>query len=148
MIRVKSFGTLGDETISNYEKELGFPIPEDYRNFIKNNNGGSVIDQLFFVEDLDQYIPADVFFGINIESRTFNLDFWLKEYKEELQENTLIIGCHPGGGLLTYITSGEDKGIYFWDHQHFFPQSSVDEGNTYYLADSFDEFADGLKDES
>ena len=45
-----------------------------------------------------------------------------------------------------YITTGEDKGVYYWDYAHFFPQSSEDEGNTYFIAESFAEFCDLVTD--
>ena len=88
----------------------------------------------------------DVFFGItNAEERSLTLGYWLNEFGDELQEKTLIIGSDPGGGMITYVTAGEDKGIYYWDHSHFFPQSSEEEGNTYFLADSFDDFMTALR---
>lgn len=141
-----AWGKNDEHTIQNFEQKLGFPLPTDYRQFLKDNNGGMVKKQVFFVSDLGQDVMMDVFYGItNTESEALTLEFWIKEHGDELQENTLIIGSDPGGGILTYITSGEDKGVYYWDHAHFFSQSSEEEGNTYFVADSFDDFCRGLK---
>ena len=41
------------------------------------------------------------------------------------------------------IVSGEDRGIYFWDHTFIFDQSSVD-SNVYFLADNFTDFIEKL----
>lgn len=142
-----SWGQNSEASVVAFEQKLGFPLPTDYRLFLKKNNGGSVKKQVFFVKDLDQDIMMDVFYGItNTESEALTLAFWINEHGDELQENTLIIGSDPGGGMLTYITTGEDQGIYYWDHAHFFPQSSEEEGNTYFVSNFFAEFCDSLMD--
>ena len=140
-MNVTSWGQVDETAISAFEQEINFSLPTDYRTFLQANNGASVDGQVFFVSDLDQDVLMDVFFGItNAEERSLTLGYWLNEFGDELQEKTLIIGSDPGGGMITYVTAGEDKGIYYWDHSHFFPQSSEEEGNTYFLADSFDDF--------
>lgn len=141
MSDITSWGQVDETAISAFEREINFSLPTDYRTFLQANNGASVDGQVFFVSDLDQDVLMDVFFGItNAEERSLTLGYWLNEFGDELQEKTLIIGSDPGGGMITYVTAGEDKGIYYWDHSHFFPQSSEEEGNTYFLADSFDDF--------
>lgn len=141
MSDITSWDQVDETAISAFEREINFSLPTDYRTFLQANNGASVDGQVFFVSDLDQDVLMDVFFGItNAEERSLTLGYWLNEFGDELQEKTLIIGSDPGGGMITYVTAGEDKGIYYWDHSHFFPQSSEEEGNTYFLADSFDDF--------
>lgn len=140
-----SWGKNEEAAISQLEKQLGFTLPADYRNFLLNNNGGRVDDEVFFVEGLGQDVMMDVFYGITHRNRALTLSYWLKEYSDELQENTLIIGTDPGGGMLTCITTGEDKGIYYWDHSHFFETSTEEDGNTYFVADSFADFSSKLK---
>lgn len=121
-------------------------MPNDYRQFLLNNNGGVVNDQTFFVEGLGQEVLMDVFYGIAIfHGRTLNIDYWLQEYKGEIGGNELVIGRDPGGHQLLYITEGEDKGIYYWDANYFFAQSS-EQGNTYFVADSFMAFCESLRD--
>ncbi|WMJ72145.1 SMI1/KNR4 family protein [Cytophagaceae bacterium ABcell3] len=149
MINLTSNNKLEENEISNFEEEIGFSLPDDYRTFLKDHNGGLVNNQSIYVDDLEQSMMMHVLYGIDIKrAEVLNLTYWLNEYEDELPESTLIIGVNSTGGFITYTTSGEDKGIYFWDHQHFFPQSNEDEGNTYYLADSFKEFVGSLKDES
>lgn len=141
-----SWGHIDEATIVAFEQKINLPLPTDYRAFLQANNGASVERQVFFVSDLDQDVLMDVFFGVtNAEDRSLTLLYWLDEFGDELQEKTLIIGSDPGGGIITYVTVGEDKGIYYWDHSHFFPQSSEEEGNTYFVASSFDEFIAALR---
>ena len=147
MINATSWGPTPEATILAFEKEIGFSFPADYRQFIAANNGCQLNKQVFFVEDLDQDILAHVFYGVtNPESRSLTLRYWLSEFGDEIPEKTLLFGSDQGGGLLMYVTEGENKGIHYWDHAHFFPQSSGEEGNTYFLADSFAEFCDSLMD--
>lgn len=145
-MNVTSWGQNDEATIAAFEQEVGFTLPADYRLFLKQHNGCRVSKQVFFVKDLDQDIMLHVFYGVtNPTSRSLTLPYWLDEFGDELQEKTLIIGSDPGGGIITYITAGEDQGVYYWDHAHFFPQSSEEEGNTYFLADSFTEFCDSVQ---
>jgi hypothetical protein len=147
MINITSWGPTDEATVAAFEQEIGFTLPNDYRLFIKENNGCKVNKQVFFVEDLDQDIMLHVFYGItNAKSRSLTLRYWLQEFGDEIEEKTLLFGSDPGGGFLMYITAGENKGVYYWDHAHFFPQSSEEEGNTYFVAESFAEFCDSLLD--
>ncbi|UYZ64659.1 SMI1/KNR4 family protein [Hymenobacter weizhouensis] len=135
-----SWGKNEESAISELEQQLGFSLPADYRSFLIENNGGRVDDDRFFVEGLGQHVMMDVFYGVTHRNRALTLSYWAKDYGDELQEKTVIIGTDPGGGMITYITSGEDKGVYYWDHAHFFEESTEEDGNTYYVADSFADF--------
>jgi len=140
-----SWGKNDETAVARLEQELGFSLPADYRDFLLDNNGGRVDDELFFVEGLGQQVTMDVFYGATHPNPALTVSYWLQEYGDELQERTLVIGTDPGGGMLTYITTGEDQGIYYWDHAHFFAQSTEEDGNTYFVANSFAEFCAMLK---
>ena len=147
MINAISWGPTPETAIRAFEEEIGFPLPADYRQFIATNNGCQLNKQVFFVKDLDQDIMAHVFYGITSpESRSLTVRYWLNEYEDEIPEKTLLFGSDKGGGFLMYVTEGENRGVYYWDYAHFFPQSSDEEGNTYFLAKSFAEFCDSLLD--
>ena len=119
-MNITSWGKNDEAAIAAFEYKIGFALPNDYRQFLLNNNGGVVNDQTFFVEGLGQEVLMDVFYGIAIfHGRTLNIDYWLQEYKGEIGGNELVIGRDPGGHQLLYITEGEDKGIYYWDANHF-----------------------------
>jgi hypothetical protein len=140
------WGENTEEAVLAFEQQIGFTIPDDYRQFLLKNNGAVINDQTFFVKALDQEVLMDVFYGItNPRARSLTLGYWLKEYEDEIGEKELVIGKDPGGHQLLYITTGEDKGIYYWDTNHFFAQSS-EQGNAYFVADSFTEFCDSLQD--
>lgn len=147
MINFEPLGGASEEIVTVFEKQINFSLPADYRRFLVENNGAEVLDQTFFVKDLTKEVLLDVLFGIiNPTSRGLTLGYWLKEYEDELEPGTLIIGKDPGGSLLIYTITGEDKGIYYWDKNYLFAQSSESGGNAYFVADSFTELCTSLAD--
>ena len=89
----------------------------------------------FFIDDLNEEVILGTMLGIS-ENKNFSLTDWNSEYQIELPYDSFVFGTECGGGLFVMIVSGEDRGIYFWDHTFIFDQSSVD-SNVYFLADNF-----------
>jgi hypothetical protein len=147
MMNLASWGENKEDDLVAFEKQIGFLLPNDYRQFLLNNNGAEINNQTFFVKGLGQEVLMDVFYGItNSESRGLTIGYWLEELEDEIESGDLIIGRDPGGHKLLYITKGDDKGVYFWDTNHFFQQSKAGDGDTYFVADSFTQFCDSLRD--
>lgn len=147
MMNFEALGKASEQDILAFEQQVGFRLPDDYRHFLIQNNGAEIFDQTFFVKDLDEEVMLDVLFGLtNPTSRGLTLGYWLKEYRDELEPGTLIIGKDPGGSLLIYTIAGEDKGLYYWDKNYLFKQPAEGEGNAYFIADSFTKFCESLAD--
>lgn len=139
--------TVTEAQLTSLEEQLGTNLPADYRNFLLENNGVELLNQSFFVQDLNQEIKLQVLFGLhNVSSRGLTLSYWLGEYETELGPDTLLIGKDRGGNFLLSTIAGEDLGIYYWDTQNFFPQSADGGGNTYFVADNFTIFCNALRD--
>ena len=96
----------------------------------------------FFMDDLNEEVILGTMLGIS-ENKNFSLTDWNSEYQMELPYDSFVFGTECGGGLFVMIVSGEDRGIYFWDHTFIFDQSSVD-SNVYFLADNFTDFIEKL----
>lgn len=149
MMNFEPLGGASEQNVTAFEQQIGFTLPNDYRSFLVENNGAEILDQTFFVKDLDKEVMLDVLFGVtNPTSSGLTMSYWLKEYADELEAGTLIIGKDPGGSFLIYTIAGEDRGIYYWDKNYLFAKSSESEGNAYFVADSFTEFCDLLADYS
>ncbi|WP_079526163.1 SMI1/KNR4 family protein [Halobacillus hunanensis] len=144
-MNINSFGKANEDEVQNLEGYLGFSLPDDYRNFLKNYNGGTskVRYSKFRVKELNENIPLDVLYGINVD-QTFNLAECYEEFGEDLLPKSLIIGDDPGSGLIVLIHDSENDGVYYWDHAFFFDQSDED-GNIYKIAGSFSSFINGLE---
>lgn len=147
-MNITAWGTTTEPELAAFEEEIGFELPADYRQFLLQTNGAKVNKQVFFVRDLTQDVLMNIFFGLtNLESESLTLDYWLQEYQDEIAEETLLIGSDPGGNFILYTVSGEDQGIYYWDHNNFLSPHAADGApNTFRVASSFTEFCDLLTD--
>ncbi len=73
-MNITPWGENSEEAVLTFEQQIGFTLPENYRNFLLKNNGVEVLNQSFFVQDLDQEIKLQVLFGLhNVSSRVLTL---------------------------------------------------------------------------
>lgn len=152
IMNIKGFGTVTEEEIIEFEKETGFTMPDDYRAFLKEYNGGVLQGDNNFIEvkDAEDCIVVDVLFGIGKNlKRDFNIKDWLKEFEGEgfPKDRVIIIGVDEGGILILLSNSEkeEKKGVFAWDDGFELKQSS-EESCLYKLADTFTEFVQKLRD--
>jgi hypothetical protein len=148
MINISSWGNSSEQAVKEFEQQIGFTLPADYRQFLINNNGAWVNNQKFFVKDLGQEILMHVLYGLtNSESKGLTLGYWLAKHDGDIDDKELVIGHDQGGHQILLVTDGEGKGVYYWDHNNFFPQSADGGGNAYFVADDFTAFCQMLHDE-
>lgn len=140
---IKGYGQANVNAISQFEDTIGFALPEDYKQFLQNYNGGSARKNNFYVPGLQETISLNVFFGLDVDRR-LDLRTWYNDYRRDLLPQSVIIAHDPGTGIIVLINRPDVKGVYYWDHAHNFPQTS-EKLNTYKIAGSFQEFIDGLK---
>ena len=120
----------------DFQEFLGFILPDDYFNFLVQNDGATIDEAYFYVKDIEEYIMFDLFYGIEKCIEIY------EEFSEDFPDKSLVIGRDPGGGMLLLVTEdvGDfSKGIHFYDHSHFFEASNSD-CNTYFVCDTFSEF--------
>ena len=120
----------------DFQEFLGFILPDDYFNFLVQNDGATIDEAYFYVKDIEEYIMFDLFYDIEKCIETY------EEFSDDFPDKSLVIGRDPGGGMLLLVTEdvGDfSKGIYFYDHSHFFEASNSD-CNTYFICDTFSEF--------
>lgn len=143
-MNINSFGGAKSEAVENLEKYIGFRLPEDYKQFLLNYNGGTskVRYSTFKAEGLDSNIPLDVLYGVDVGKKHFDLRYINEAYSDEILPNSIIIGDEPGGGFFVLI---DFEGVYYWDSPQYFEQSD-EENNLYKVADSFEEFLRGISD--
>src|SRR5690554_8002146 len=125
-MNINSFGNATKEMIDNFEHHIGFLLPEDYKLFLREHNGGIISGRYstFFVKALNQEIPLNVLYGLGVDPKEADLWEWNYEYKDDLLPNSIIIGDDPGSGMVVLINDPEIKGVYYWDHSFYFEQSN------------------------
>lgn len=143
-MEINDYGKNNSTAVEELEKHLNITLPADYKEFLNSHNGAKIVAGYFHVRELNQEISMDIFYGIDLEKRTLNLDFWHKEYGDEIPQNSLLIGSDPGGGFILLVNDGENSGVFYYDHSYFFDQSS-DENNTYFISKNFTLFLDMLE---
>jgi len=119
-----------------FQEFLGFTLPDDYFNFLAQNDGATIDEAYFYVKDIEEYIMFELFYDIKECIETY------EEFHENFPDKSLVIGADPGGAILLLVTTDVgnfSKGIYFYDHSHFFEASNSD-CNTYFVCDTFTEF--------
>ena len=119
-----------------FQEFLGFTLPDDYFNFLGENDGATIDEAYFYVKDIEEYIMFELFYDIKECMEDY------QEFKDDIPDKSLVIGADPGGAMLLLVTTdvGDfSKGIYFYDHSHFFEASNSD-CNTYFVCDTFSEF--------
>lgn len=133
------------------EKKLGFIFPEDYKDFLLNYNGGKPEKNacIFPNGDAGYGTLVDCLFGFCDDEYISVVENYF-DYKNRIPSNTFPIGEDPGGNLLLISIRGDDYGsIYFWDHNlEAGMGEEPDYSNMTFVAHSFDEFINNLKDES
>ena len=144
-MKIKGYGNVKEEEIFKLEEEIGFTLPNDYKEFLINFNGGvpEVKYSTFKLNELEENIGLQVLYGLNLEE---NLDLreWYEEYEDDLLDDCLIIGHGIGFGFIVLVNSPEVSGVYFWDNSFELENSSEDE-NIYKISDTFKEFIQELK---
>ena len=137
---LERFKKINETQIVQVETALNIFFPEDYKKFLLSSNGMCVEGELGIkLSEPQETLFIDILYGIDTEAKNCNILEWTQEYKEDLPDNTLIIGDDLMMGFFILICSGENKGVYSYDHAYNL-EGSDDDGNTYFLANSFDEF--------
>ncbi|MGE6574282.1 SMI1/KNR4 family protein [Paenibacillus xylanexedens] len=122
----QDYGTATEQMISKLEIEMGFRLPEDYRVFLSQYNGGTPIVHLslVIVEELNEAIPLEAFYGIH-QNKRYDLAHWnLVEYEGEIPEKFIVIGEVAEGGKILLKISG-NGGVFYWDANEEFDEEFI-----------------------
>jgi hypothetical protein len=135
---------------------IGLVFPPAYKSHLLKYNGGRCEPNVFdFMENgaLTQSM-VDWFFAIydgEYDNLLENLQIFKIDHKR-LPTQMLPIAHDPGGNLICISCFGSDSGkVYFWDHEKevdYSIASDDDYSNLYLIANSFEEFLDGLYEDS
>jgi hypothetical protein len=145
-----------ENEITRLEAEIGACLPEDYRRFLAECNGGHVGGRLWYRGPTPEGRSADAgvhHIGGFREESHFSLEAARECYQgEELRipQELLWIMDDPFGNAICIGISGPYHGrVYFWDHEEEPDPEEWDgsvetAGNIQLLANSFTDFLAGL----
>lgn len=143
-IKLDKFGFANNGEILMLENEFEVVLPEDYKSFLLQENGGRNAayryKNLVRIPQVSEEINIDVMFGVSTNVKNGDIKQWTSEYQDDLFPNSIIIGDTIQHGFIVFWLSKDDNaGIYYYDDTYEFA-SSTDNMNTYFLANSFSEF--------
>lgn len=127
--------------IKEFEKEFNLSLPESYKTFLLENNGGNAEPDFYYLSD-EKCVGISSFYTLE-EIKSDLTDFSLK-----FTSNIVPIAIDGGGNIICISASGEDKGkLYLWWAENC---ADEDEEATYdnlsLIADNFDEFINNFVD--
>ena len=143
-MKLDKFGFANNGEILMLENEFEVVLPEDYKSFLLQENGGRNTayryKNLVRIPQVSEEINIDVMFGVSTNVKNGDIKQWTSEYQDDLFPNSIIIGDTIQHGFIVFWLSKDDNaGIYYYDDTYEFA-SSTDDMNTYFLANSFSEF--------
>lgn len=138
---IRSFGTADSERLKQAEQQMGVELPDDYREFLLQTNGGSNEDysMSFFVKELNDEMVVDVLYGIGLDNKNADVVFYTDMFASDMLPGSVLIGDSIQNGFIVMVCGRENKGIYYWDHSYTY-EASDDENNMYRIADTFGDF--------
>lgn len=148
MVIQNSRHKIDDKELSDLETRLKMKLPNDYKKFLLQNNGGIPIPNVFdFIDGDGQNSNSLVhyFYAVYNDNGHDNLENNYNFFKSErrIPSNILPIAEDPFGNMICISVSGDDYGkVYFWDHELEGQSESYD--NISLIASSFDEFINNL----
>jgi len=143
-----TFEPATEENLTNFEKELGSPLPAPYREFLLQFNGACPEPNRFEFKDSQSGSDCRYILGLNDTDQ--DLRHYLETHKLRLPQGLLPIAYDSTGNLICLSIRAEDHGhVYFWDHSLVNNPAPSDQDladRIVPVANSFDQFLFNLKD--
>jgi cell wall assembly regulator SMI1 len=131
-----------EESLIRLESEIGHLLPQEYRQFLKDLNGGAPDPSGFIFETKDGQSDSSVryFLTLDQNEKNYSLKVFLSRYKNRIPEGVIPIGCDSFGNLILIDLGARAVGsVYFWDHEkESMGKSTWDNVST--VSSSFNEF--------
>ena len=135
-----------EAALQQLENELGSRLPDDYRRFLAETNGGRPDPARFAMQTSNgaNESVVDWFLTLEPQEDLYTVPEYRNMYADRVPQGLLPVACDPFGNLLLLDLGAKSQGcVYFWDHE----QESMEEptwGNISTVAESFQNFYDSL----
>jgi hypothetical protein len=136
-----SQASINEEDLQSFETRYGVTLPEDYKQFLLQHNGGKPNVRRY--KTRDGFITTSFMWAYSLEEMT-------KDYEtlclgDMIPRNLLPIGLDPGRSRVCISLSGQDQGVvYHWDLDGEHGEIKPTYDHIYPVADSFADFLDVL----
>jgi hypothetical protein len=150
MIRIERAGrTLSEAEVVALELRIGCRLPESYRCFLLENNGGVPTPDMDTI-DIEHLLgsPTDVgeFFGIDRPVTSSTIDWNLSTFEGRISNQMLPIACDSGGNLFCISLNERDYGsVVYCDFNPGFGYHVSNSAIYYPVAPDFDSFLERIR---
>jgi|GEM_PF-793805 len=134
---------LSDDALKAFEQKFACQLPQDYRKFLLQNNGGFPSPDCISFKEAGHETASDVFcfFTIGDDRKWASIDWHCDTYSGRLPKDTLPIARDSCGNLWLLAVARESSGsVFFWDHGSYNTFDETDLANWPRVAASFEEF--------
>lgn len=157
------------EAVRRLEEAIHIRIPEDYRKFLLKYNGGGPDETNYcFPKPVGNQSGVTISLFFPLEGWRITIEEEVKNYKGRVPRNLLPFGSDDSGNLFCLGLEGKSSGkVFFWDHEQekaafeligepvpedvrqenqekFVSDGNEYTGNVFFVANSFEEFANNL----
>jgi hypothetical protein len=141
----KSAPQISANELNEFERQLQVSLPEDYKTFVLNNNGGRPDKSCFTTGNDVSSSDLDWLFSFEVGESHISIFRNIFLFKDRIPNDLLPIGRDPFGNLICIGLEDKLGKIYFWDHEE---EADDDEKSTYTnvykISDSFVDFINML----
>lgn len=138
---------LTEVQVREFELELGYALPETYREFLLAWNGGSPTPAHMRTPSFpgSSATHVRVLYGLGRVSSAEDLRWCRRLWIQDCPKTLLSIGDDDGGSEFCLSLQGPDIGqVYYWDYYREIHPVETRYPWTYWVASSFDEFLNKL----
>ena len=110
-LMIQALGHASDKEIKDLEEKYKLTLPEDYKNFLKESNGGRCpsyeFENSIELQNINEEINIAVLYGIKTGVKNSDIEDWTDEYLDDLFSHSIIIGDSLQHGFLVFWLSGD-----------------------------------------
>lgn len=144
--RLSEFGA-SEEALNQLEARIGSALPDDYRRFMSEFNGGRPEPSGFEFATADGNSDSAIRYFLTFDDgeERYTIQEFLDRYGDRIPQKLLPIACDSFGNLVLLDAGAKSAGaVCFWDHE----KEGMDEptwDNITVVAPSFTEFLNALE---
>jgi cell wall assembly regulator SMI1 len=114
---IRSGPPVTEAKLAQLEKQIGATLPQQYREFLLQNNGGRPVPNTFRDEKRTFSSDVEKFFGVGTTGQSWDLLAQLQQSREELPAELMPVARDEEGNIVCLVIKGSSKGkIYFQDN--------------------------------
>jgi cell wall assembly regulator SMI1 len=108
-----------EESIQRLESEIGFHLPDDYRRFLADYNGGQPEPSGFVFETNEGPSDSAVRYFLTLDkNKNYGILENLRDYKGRIPKGLMPIACDSFGNLVLLDLGAKATGsVCFWDQE-------------------------------